>query len=77
MAPLSRDHLGPPTPHPDRQSRWDATSIVKLEGAYSGFLAKKVSKVFSDVVPATVAASLDTTKGPSSRFTIKIPVKPA
>jgi isopenicillin N synthase-like dioxygenase len=76
MKPLPLEHL-PPAVDPDQEARWSKTSIVKLEGEYSAFLAKKVFKIFSDVIPESVAASLDTTRGPSTRFAIKIPINKA
>jgi hypothetical protein len=35
---------------------------------------KQVAKVFPDLVPETVAAGLKTTRAPSTRFAINIPV---
>ena len=59
----------------NRQKRWDDnTTIVQFQGEYSSFFAKKLSKIFSDVIPESAAAGLTTTKRPSSRFEIKIPV---
>jgi hypothetical protein len=58
---------------PERRARWEKTSIVKLEGQFSGFLAKKVSKIFG---LREVAEGLHTTKGPSSRFNIDIVASP-
>lgn len=77
MKILPLHHLSPLTEqeNQDAQKRWDNTTIVKFEGEYSSFLAKKVSKIFSDVIPESAAANLTSTKGPSSRFAIKIPVK--
>jgi len=73
---LPLQHLPPLTEQEkqDAQKRWDNTTIVKFEGEYSSFLAKKVSKIFADVIPESAANSLTSTKGPSSRFAIKIPI---
>ncbi|KAI9338373.1 2OG-Fe(II) oxygenase [Zopfochytrium polystomum] len=76
MRPLPLGHL-PPLSEADQRAahlRWDETSILKFEGPYSSFLAKKVSKVFAAVLPEEVVAKLETTKGPSTRFQIPIPV---
>jgi hypothetical protein len=35
---------------------------------------KQVAKVFPDLVPETVAAGLKTTRAPSTRFAINIPL---
>ncbi|KAJ3060684.1 hypothetical protein HK102_009403, partial [Quaeritorhiza haematococci] len=59
----------------EREERWSKTSIVELEGEYSMFLAKKVAKVFPDKVPASLLPSLKSTKGPSTRFAIPIPIE--
>lgn len=75
MKPLPTAHLPPPRHDPSKQARWGATSIVELSGPYSSFLAKKVAKVFRDVVPEELEGSLTATRKPSTRFAIeKIPV---
>lgn len=57
--------------------RWDGTKIrCEFDGSveYSEFLAKKVSKVFPDLVPKKLMENLDSTSSPSTRHHIVIDV---
>jgi len=70
MMQLPLSHLPPCKDEVEKQRRWDTTSIVKFEGPYSQFLAKKVSKVFPRVLPESVVSTLQSTKQHSTRFAI-------
>ena len=61
-----------------REQRWSRTKIsCAFDGSveYSAFLAKKVAKVFPDLVPKQVLASLESTTAPSTRHAIVIRLK--
>ena len=60
-----------------RDQRWAATNIrCSFDGAhlYSEFLAKKVAKVFPDVVPPALWQNLESTAAPSTRHTLVVAV---
>ncbi|KAK3275430.1 hypothetical protein CYMTET_16441 [Cymbomonas tetramitiformis] len=60
-----------------RQERWAHTKIqCAFDGKvqYSEFLAKKVAKVFPDLVPKNLLRNLDSTSEPSTRHHITVPV---
>lgn len=59
------------------KKRWDATKIrCNFDGSveYSELLAKKVAKVFPDLVPQKLMENLDSTSSPSTRHAIVIDV---
>ena len=59
------------------RERWARTKIrCKFDGrvAYSEFLAKKVAKVFPDVVPKSLWSNFDSTTAPSTRHVLVVPV---
>ena len=70
------------TTHDEEQAaavkrRWDGTKIrCEFDGSveYSEFLAKKVSKVFPDLVPKKLMENLESTSSPSTRHHIVIDV---
>eukprot|EP01102_Stenamoeba_stenopodia_P019744 TRINITY_DN7529_c0_g1_i1.p1 TRINITY_DN7529_c0_g1~~TRINITY_DN7529_c0_g1_i1.p1 ORF type:complete len:294 (+),score=73.33 TRINITY_DN7529_c0_g1_i1:331-1212(+) len=70
MVQLPLSHLPPCKDEVEKQKRWDSTSILKFEGKYCEFLAKKVSKVFPRVLPESVVSTLQSTKQHSTRFAI-------
>mmetsp|Transcript_23858 Transcript_23858/g.28832 ORF Transcript_23858/g.28832 Transcript_23858/m.28832 type:complete len:713 (-) Transcript_23858:185-2323(-) len=61
-----------------REERWSNTKIrdhaFAMNVEYNQFLAKKVSKVFPDLVPKKYLASLDSTSAPSTRHHIVVHV---
>ena len=60
-----------------RDARWAATKITcAFDGRveYCQFLAKKVAKVFPELVPPGMLASLDSTAAPSTRHTLVVRV---
>ena len=60
-----------------RDERWARTKITcDFDGRvqYSDLLAKKVAKVFPDLVPPRLLASLDSTSAPSTRHTVIVRV---
>lgn len=70
---------------PERKERWSNTKIacsfdVEEAGTgveYSEFLAKKVAKVFPDLIPQSLWKTLSSTSAPSTRhaLTVKVPDK--
>ena len=59
------------------RTRWERTKIrCKFDGrvAYSEFLAKKVAKVFPDVVPPSLWRNFASTSAPSTRHALTVPV---
>ena len=59
------------------KTRWEGTKIrCVFDGSveYSEFLAKKVSKVFPDLVPQKLMENLDSTSSPSTRHHIVVEV---
>lgn len=60
-----------------REQRWAGTKITcAFDGRveYCEFLAKKVAKVFPELVPSCMLATLDSTAAPSTRHTLVVPV---
>ena len=63
--------------HAATQERWAHTKIrCAFDGRvpYSEFLAKKVAKVFPDIIPRSLWRNIESTSAPSTRHALTVPV---
>ncbi|ETW82141.1 hypothetical protein HETIRDRAFT_451742 [Heterobasidion irregulare TC 32-1] len=68
--PLSHLPALPAAEDEENKVRWGTTTFTNVEGEWWQYLAKKVKKVFPDLV----LPDFDSNIAPSSRFTIAVPV---